>query len=112
MALKSPTAFHEYWGQVADATELPNISGATIQDAALQVGDIVWVADEDAMYQCTTATVGSAVWSRMMEDPNAIHDDVASEINGLTDHPSGRFLYAKFTLPGKRTYHPDSIASA
>jgi hypothetical protein len=84
VALKSPVAFHECWGQVADATELPNISGATIQDAALQVGDIVWVADEDAMYQCTTATVGSAVWYRMIEDPNAIHDDVAGEINALT----------------------------
>ena len=84
MALKSPTAFHEYWGIVADSTELPNVSGATIQDYALQVGDIAWVADEEAMYQCTTATAGSAVWSSMINDPDAIHDDVAGEINALT----------------------------
>lgn len=83
MALKSPVAFHEYWGHIVDATELPNISGATIQDSSLQVGDIVWVSAETVLYQCTTATVGSAVWSKLIDDPSAIHDDVAGEINAL-----------------------------
>jgi len=84
MALKSPVPFHEYWGIVPVATELPNVSGATIQDSALEVGDIAWVVENGKLYQCTTATVGAAVWDDLIEDPNAFHTDRAGEINALT----------------------------
>lgn len=65
MAGKSPTAFHRNWPNVSDPTELPNVSGATIQDAGVEVGDQSFSVSDDTTYQCTTATIGSAVWTAM-----------------------------------------------
>jgi len=62
MATKSPTQHHSYWGVVASASQLPNVSGATIQDAAVEAGDTAYVTGSGT-YQCDDATVGAAVWS-------------------------------------------------
>lgn len=62
MATKSPTEFHNYWGSVADPTELPNVSGATIQDSSVEVGDVCFSVSDAATYTCTTATPGSGAW--------------------------------------------------
>jgi hypothetical protein len=61
MATKSPRQFHSQWPNVASAAQLPNVSGATIQDAALEVGDIAFVTGGD-MYVCIDDTLGAAVW--------------------------------------------------
>jgi len=64
MAKKSPTQFHNHWGDVASTSQLPNVSGATIQDAAVEIGDTCYVTG-DGLYVCDTATVGAGVWSSL-----------------------------------------------
>lgn len=64
MASKSGSEFHSYWGSVSGPTELPNVSGASIQDTSLEVGDTCYSISDTSLYFCTTATVGSAVWSK------------------------------------------------
>jgi len=51
-----------YWGAVADTSELPNVAGAAIQDAALAAGDTAYVTADAALYLCITETVGAAAW--------------------------------------------------
>ena len=46
---------------ITATTQLPNVSGATIQTGALQVGDLAIVSG--TTYVCTTTTIGSAIWS-------------------------------------------------
>ncbi len=46
---------------IASTAQLPNVSGATIQTGALAIGDIAIVTG--TTYVCSTATVGSAIWS-------------------------------------------------
>ena len=111
MALKSPVPFHDYWGHIADPTELPNVSGATIQDSALETGDIAWVTSKTSLYQCTTATVGAAVWTSLMDDPDAIHDDVAGEINASPQLPaSACVLTTSRTVPPIAMDSPAAVA--
>jgi hypothetical protein len=53
---------------IFDATaELPNVSGATIQNARLRVGmlALVNVAGTVSIHACTLATAGSATWAQM-----------------------------------------------
>jgi len=63
MATKSPRQHHTQWPNVASAAQLPNVSGATIQDAALEAGDICYVVGT-GLYQCDVATLGAAAWSQ------------------------------------------------
>ena len=63
MATKSPRQHHGQWPNVASAAQLPNVSGATIQDAALEAGDICYVTGT-GLYQCDVATPGGASWSQ------------------------------------------------
>jgi hypothetical protein len=63
MATKSPRQHHGQWPNVASAAQLPNVLGATIQDAALEVGDIAYVTGT-GLYQCDVATLGAASWSQ------------------------------------------------
>jgi hypothetical protein len=63
MATKSPRQHHTQWPNVASAAQLPNVLGATIQDAALEVGDIAYVVGT-GLYQCDVAAVGAASWSQ------------------------------------------------
>jgi hypothetical protein len=46
---------------ITATTQLPNVSGATIQTGALQVGDLAIVSG--TTYVCSTTTIGSAIWS-------------------------------------------------
>ena len=84
MAGKSPKQFHSNWPNVSDPTELPNVSGASIQDAALEVGDLCYSLSDTTLYYCTTSTLGAAAWVRAPYDASAIHDNEAAEINALT----------------------------
>jgi hypothetical protein len=64
-----------YWGAVADTSELPNVVGASVQDAALAAGDTAYVTADSALYLCIVDTVGSALWvslltgGRVLETP-------------------------------------------
>jgi hypothetical protein len=66
MALRSPTEAHAYWGQLASYAVLPNVLGSPAQKATLQIGDQAYVTGESASYVCTTATLGAAVWQRIV----------------------------------------------
>lgn len=68
MATRSGSSHHSYWSAVADPTELPNVSGATIQDSAVEVGDTCFSISDSILYVCTTATVGAAVWETTSGD--------------------------------------------
>lgn len=62
MAKRSPTEHHPYWGVIPSAAQLPNVLGATIQNAHLEVGDLAYVTGT-GVYQCDDETLGAAVWS-------------------------------------------------
>lgn len=64
MATKSPSQFHDSWPAVATTSDLPNVSGSSTQDSALEVGDTTVVLSGGFIYVCNDATLGSAVWSR------------------------------------------------
>jgi len=83
MANKSPSEFHSNWPTVAVATSLPNVSGSPAQSTDVEVGDVCYVTGDSTLYQCTTATLGAAVWAKVYEDGSAIHDNVAGEIAGI-----------------------------
>ena len=61
MSTKSPTPFHNFWGQFT-SVELPNVAASTTQDVALEVGDIAYDTTVTSLVVCQTATLGSAVW--------------------------------------------------
>jgi len=63
MATKSPRQHHGQWPNVVSAAQLPNVLGATIQDAALEIGDIAYVVGT-GLYQCDAAGLGAASWSQ------------------------------------------------
>ena len=66
MATRSPTPTHGYWGNTfALPTDLPNVSGATIQSPTLEVGDTAYIPSASALFVCIDATLGAAVWSAM-----------------------------------------------
>jgi hypothetical protein len=66
MATRSPTPFHNYWGNgFAAYADLPNVAGATIQSPTLEVGDTAFVSSASTLYVCIDATLGAAVWSAM-----------------------------------------------
>ncbi len=76
MATKSPTPFHNFWGVFADATELPNVLGATEQDSAVEAGDFA-VAVGGFAFVCVTPTLGAAVW-----EPSASASGLAVTMTG------------------------------
>jgi hypothetical protein len=61
MALRSFTAIHNYLG-VYTSTELPNVSGATVQSADVQVGDFAYDSTIGDLVVCTDATPGAAAY--------------------------------------------------
>jgi hypothetical protein len=65
MALRSPIAFHAYWGIFATSGDLPNVAGAATQRNTLQVGDQAYSTADSMIYFCIDATVGAAIWSAM-----------------------------------------------
>lgn len=80
MATKSPTQFHNHWGSVADPTELPNVAGAAIQDAAVEAGDTVYSVSNTTTYTCTTPTVGAAAWTA---GPTVDHNATTNQTVGI-----------------------------
>jgi len=63
MALRSPTEFHNYWGNgFAAYAQLPNVAGSPTQNSNLQTGDIAYVPG-DGLYVNVLATLGAAVWT-------------------------------------------------
>ena len=86
---KSPTALHSHWSIAATPSDLPNVSGASVQDGALEVGDRAYVTSTSKSYACTLATLGAATWATMDADADAIHDNVAGEIAAIaTKNPT------------------------
>jgi hypothetical protein len=63
MATKSPTRFHNSWGSFATPADLPNVLGAAVQDAALEIGDTAYSISDTTLYKCDTATLGASVWT-------------------------------------------------
>lgn len=88
MSARSKTNSHNYWGTVASPSQLPNVSGATIQDSDLEVGDTCFSISDSISYTCTDKTVGAAIWSSTGTDSNAIHKNVAAEISTITEKAS------------------------
>jgi len=62
MATKSPTQYHNHWGAFASTADLPNVSGSSTQDSALEAGDQAFVTG-DTSYNCVDPTPGAAVWN-------------------------------------------------
>lgn len=63
---------HSYWGVFAGIAQLPNVLGAPIQSAKVQVGDTAYDSVTGSLQMCTTATVGAATWS----DPQGVPDEL------------------------------------
>src|SRR5678815_1291210 len=51
------------WGACASTAQLPNVSGATLQSSALQVGDHAYIGED--VYVCTDVTPGAAQWAQV-----------------------------------------------
>jgi len=82
MATKSPRDHHTQWPNVASPSQLPNVSGATIQSSAVEVGDQCYSISDSTVYYCITATVGSAAWE-VSTDTDAVHTNVDGELNSM-----------------------------
>ena len=66
MATRSPTPFHNYWGNsYASPPALPNVLGSPTQSNDLEVGDTAYVTGTQTLYVCIDATPNAAVWSAM-----------------------------------------------
>ena len=66
MATRSPTPFHNYWGNsYASPPTLPNVLGSPTQNSDLEVGDTAYVTSTQTLYVCIDATPNAAVWSAM-----------------------------------------------
>ena len=66
MATRSPTPFHNYWGNIyASPPALPNVLGSPTQSNDLEVGDTAYVTGTQTLYVCIDATPNAAVWSAM-----------------------------------------------
>lgn len=55
------TGIYGHFGSFSATNQLPNVAGADVQTSEVQVGDLAAVAG--ALYICTTATLGAAVWA-------------------------------------------------
>jgi hypothetical protein len=62
VSTRSGQEFHEFWGSFATRADLPNVAGALVQKAAVEIGDYAWVTDELGAFRCLDATLGAAVW--------------------------------------------------
>lgn len=62
MATRSPSDFHNFWGQYPNVASLPGVPSAEVN---LQTGDTAYATDADTLYVCTDATTGSVVWSEV-----------------------------------------------
>ena len=95
----SPTQFHGQWPNVANPTELPNVAGATIQDAAVEVGDTCFSLSDGVMYVCIIAGVGVGVWAAMNAPGEILSIDVGSYYYTQLAVPVEEYI-GQFTFDG------------
>lgn len=83
------------WPTVSATTSLPNVAGSPTQSSALQVGDECYVAGTvNAIYVCTTATVGAGAWVPSVQLAGQLGGTAASpDVRGLRE-TSGPTLLA------------------
>lgn len=62
MSNQYPLENHLDWAPVANAAQLPNVSGAAVQTSRVVVGARCVTLDTTTLYVCATPTVGAAVW--------------------------------------------------
>lgn len=62
------TGIYGHFGAFSAEAELPNTAGAALQTPELTVGSIAFVTG-GALYVCTTATLGAAVWAELAVVP-------------------------------------------
>lgn len=66
--LQQRSQYHAYWGRFADASALPNASGAALSDpefSKLEAGDVAFTDDAVLLYLCVspgTVGGGDALW--------------------------------------------------
>jgi len=106
MATKSPRQHHSQWPNVSASTQLPNASGATIQDSALEVGDICFSIAEGVLYVCTDATLGAAVWV----DPGAASGGGGAPLTSVS--LGGWYTYTQAATPLEEQLGNDSFDGA
>lgn len=63
---------HSYWGVFAGIAQLPNVLGAPIQSAKVQVGDTAYDSVTGKLQMCLTATIGAATWSDVQGIPDEL----------------------------------------
>ena len=90
MALRSKSNNHPNWPNVASPYELPNVSGASIQDNDLEIGDVCFSNSDSTFYTCIDETLGAAVWTigdgsnLYFVDPDCADQSVSSSCSSVT----------------------------
>lgn len=75
---------HRHWNNITDLTELPNVSGATVQDSNLVTGDIVYSTQNKTSYRCSDATLGAAIWESSARKINSVYVSDYTSLNAAT----------------------------
>jgi|GEM_PF-2842507 len=108
MALRSPVAFHNFWGATfANAGVLPNTAGFVIAAPLnLEAGDFAYVTGDSTFYVCTsqgTPGGGDAVWVALATGPVADADRFAPKylVGGPSDSAAALLNVNGFS------YYPD-----
>ena len=57
------TGIYGHWGNYAEAAQLPNVAGATLQTDILKIGDLATA--QETVYQCTNANKEGAIWTAL-----------------------------------------------
>lgn len=65
--------------RVTSAAELPNVSGATLQTAALSIGNFAFAGAR--LYRCTLATLGAATWELVDNFADPINSSVGDGLS-------------------------------
>ena len=74
------------WGEWASTAQLPNVSGATVQDSDVRRGDIATVTGE--LYVCTVPTASGATWKKIARDAGTVASLTVSDLT------AGRVIYS------------------
>ncbi len=87
MALRQKIENVPRWPTVLATADLPNVAGSPTQSSALQVGDECYVAGTvNALYVCTTATAGAAVWAPCVQLAGQLGGTAASpDVRGIRE---------------------------
>jgi len=104
------------WGTVATTAQLPNVAGATIQSANLEVGDTCQVTAVNAVYRCTVATLGAARWTLTYQNAVIVQaeSDLPAAVAGVITLAANTvyYVYGTVTLTaGNRIVTPPTAAT-